>query len=80
MTFAKKMHFNIRIATRDPVLDKHPDLTEKIRSFVLEAPGINSVTSIEPHNRGGYSVVGDRAENLDGIDEYFEASDYMFVL
>jgi len=58
----------------------HPHLVEMLRACVEAAPGINSVDTIKPHPRGGFSVFADRMENMPSeFEEYFEKSKFMLV-
>ena len=40
-----------------------------------------SITSVEPHSRGGFAVIIERVESLPGdFDDYFERSELMLVI
>ena len=71
----------LRLLTRDAAMESAPDLEQRIREVVAEAPGINEVQSIEPHGRGGYSVIIDRDDELpDEFAAHFQDSDYLLVI
>lgn len=75
------MRLYLHVLSRDPVLEQSPDFEAAVRACVADAPGILSVTSVEPHTRGGFSVVADRVEDLpDNFDDYFERSKLMLVI
>ena len=71
----------LRLLTRDAEMEAAPDLEQCIKEFVTEAPGINGVKSIEPHGRGGFSVIIDRDDELpDEFAAHFQDSDYLLVI
>jgi hypothetical protein len=75
------MRLYLHVLSRDPVLEQSPDFEAVVRACVADAPGILSVTSVEPHTRGGFSVVADRVEDLpDDFGDYFERSKLMLVI
>ena len=75
------MRLYLHVLSRDPELEQSPSFEATVRACVADAPGILSVTSVEPHNRGGFSVVADRAESLpDDFGDYFERSKLMLVI
>ena len=75
------MRLYLHVLSRDPVLEQSPDFKTAVRACVAAAPGILSVTSVEPHSRGGFSVVADRVDNLpEDFGGYFERSKLMLVI
>jgi hypothetical protein len=75
------MHGYFRVLSRDASADDDPEIQQKITAFMNAAPGIRAVKSVEPHGRGGFSVVVDRDDELpDSFASYFEAGDYMLVI
>jgi hypothetical protein len=75
------MRLYLHVLSRDPVLEHSPNFEAAVWACVADAPGILSVTSVEPHSRGGFSVVADRAENLpEDFGGYFERSKLMLVI
>jgi hypothetical protein len=75
------MRIYLHVLSRDPALEQSSDFEATVRTCVADAPGILSVTSVEPHTRGGFSVVADRVENLpDDFGDYFERSELMLVI
>jgi hypothetical protein len=74
------MRAYLHVVSRDPMIGKLPGFEDIIRNCVVGAPGVTSVTSIEPHSKGGFSVIFDREEELpDGFGDYFEGSELMCV-
>lgn len=75
------MRLYLHVLSRDPDLEYLPSFEATVRACVAYAPGILSVTSVEPHTRGGFSIVADCVENLpDDFGDYFEKSKLMVVL
>ena len=75
------MHGYFRVLSRDASTDADPKIQERITAFMAAAPGIRAVESVEPHGRGGFSVVVDRDDELpDSFASYFEAGDFMLVI
>jgi hypothetical protein len=71
----------LHVLARDPERESLPDYHEAIRKCIANAPGILEVTSIDPHTRGGFSVIVDRVETLpDDFDDYFEHSELTLVI
>ncbi|GAA5496368.1 hypothetical protein Rhal01_02551 [Rubritalea halochordaticola] len=75
------MRLYLHVLSRDPELEQSPSFEASVWACVADAPGILSVTSVEPHTRGGFSVVADSVENLpDEFGDYFERSKLMLVI
>ena len=75
------MRSYLRVLSRDPAREQSPGFEASIRTCIADAPGVLSVTTIEPHSRGGYSVIVDRVEDLpNDFGDYFERSELMLVI
>ena len=75
------MHCYLHVLPKDPAREQSPDFASDVRTCIADAPGILSVRSVEPHARGGFSVVADRIEELpDDFADYFERSELMLVI
>lgn len=53
---------------------------QQLRECVASAPGVASVTKIERHVRGGYSVIVDRDGTVDEVLAHLTAAGYRPVL
>ena len=53
---------------------------QQLRECLTSAPGVASITKIEPHVRGGYSVTLDRNGTIDEVIAHLEAAGYRGVL
>ena len=77
----EKMHTYLRVLSRDPAREQSPGFETFLRSCVAGAPGVVSITSVEPHSRGGFAVVIETVESLPrDFDDYFERSELMLVI
>ena len=66
------MHGYFRVLSRDASTDSDPKIQERITAFMMAALGIKAVESVEPHGRGGFSVVFDRDDKLpESFASYF---------
>jgi hypothetical protein len=75
------MRSSLRVLARDPAREQSPGFEAIIRKYVTDAPGVLSIISIEPHRRGGFSVIVDRVDELpDGFEAHFEHSALMWVI
>ncbi len=77
----QKMSTYLRVLSRDPAREQSPGFEAFIRTCVAGAPGVVSITSVEPHSRGGFAVIIERVESLPGdFDDHFERSELMLVI
>jgi hypothetical protein len=75
------MRTYLRVLSRDPAREKSLGFETFLRRCVAGAPGVVSITSVEPHSRGGFAVVIETVESLPrGFDDCFERSELMLVI